>query len=109
MTFDWLWMIVHGFITLFIQHDATAAVVRNGWLVYSRVWLLAGPAGALVDDRPLTVHTDMLLVARAMSRPDSGLEIRDRLWLKITVPRAFIGQSLHAVASTGHHRITAPC
>jgi len=47
---------------------------------------------AVVDDRPLTVHTDMVLVARAMSRPDSGLEIRDRLWLKITVPRAFIGQ-----------------
>jgi len=44
-----------------------------------------------VEDRPLTVHTDMVLVARAMSRPDSGLEIRDRLWLKITIPRAFIG------------------
>ena len=50
-----------------------------------------------MDDRPLTVHTDMVLVARAMSRPDSGLEIRDRLWLKITVPRAFIGQSYHWV------------
>ena len=46
-----------------------------------------------VEDRPLTVHTDMVLVARAMARPDSGLEIRDRLWLKITIPRAFIGQS----------------
>jgi len=34
----------------------------------------------------------MVFVARAMSRPDSGLEIRDRLWLKITIPRAFIGQ-----------------
>ena len=44
------------------------------------------------EDHPLTVHTDMVLVARAMSRPDSGLEIRDRLWLKITIPRAFIGQ-----------------
>lgn len=50
-----------------------------------------------MDDRPLTVHTDMVLVARAMSRPDSGLEIRDRLWLKITVPRAFIGQRYHFV------------
>jgi len=47
-----------------------------------------------VEDQPLTVHTDMVLVARAMSRPDSGLEIRDRLWLKITIPRAFIGQSV---------------
>jgi len=48
----------------------------------------------------MTVHTDMVLVARAMSRPDSGLEIRDRLWLKITVPRAFIGQSHHRVSMT---------
>ena len=43
------------------------------------------------EDCALTVHTDMLCVARAMSHPDSGLEIRDRLWLKITIPRAFIG------------------
>uniref|UniRef100_A0A146M1Z2 Segment polarity protein dishevelled DVL-3 n=1 Tax=Lygus hesperus TaxID=30085 RepID=A0A146M1Z2_LYGHE len=35
--------------------------------------------------------TDMLTVVRAMARPDSGLEIRDRLWLKITIPNAFIG------------------
>jgi len=46
----------------------------------------------VVEDRPLTVHTDMVLVARAMSRVDSGLEIRDRLWLKITIPHAFIGR-----------------
>lgn len=50
------------------------------------------PCFSGTEDRPLTVHTDMVLVARAMSRPDSGLEIRDRLWLKITIPRAFIGQ-----------------
>lgn len=36
--------------------------------------------------------TDMLTVVRAMARPDSGLEIRDRLWLKITIPNAFIGE-----------------
>jgi len=44
------------------------------------------------EDHPLTWRTDMLVVARAMARPDSGLEIRDRLWLKITIARAFIGQ-----------------
>ena len=53
------------------------------------------------EDRPLTVHTDMVFVARAMARPDSGLEIRDRLWLKITIPRAFIGQSAFAVLGLG--------
>jgi len=28
----------------------------------------------------------------AMSAPDSGFEIRDRMWLKITIPNAFIGK-----------------
>ncbi|XP_049883300.1 segment polarity protein dishevelled homolog DVL-3 [Pectinophora gossypiella] len=39
----------------------------------------------------LHVNMDMALVVRAMLRPDSGLEIRDRMWLKITIPNAFIG------------------
>ncbi|VVD03938.1 unnamed protein product [Leptidea sinapis] len=39
----------------------------------------------------LSVNMDMALVVRAMLRPDSGLEIRDRMWLKITIPNAFIG------------------
>lgn len=46
-----------------------------------------GPGGA----QPLTVQTDMATVVRQMARPDSGLEIRDRMWLKITIPNAFIG------------------
>ena len=39
----------------------------------------------------LTVNTDMATIVRAMAQPDSGLEIRDRMWLKITIPNAFIG------------------
>ncbi|XP_043277884.1 segment polarity protein dishevelled homolog DVL-3 isoform X2 [Venturia canescens] len=39
----------------------------------------------------LTINTDMPTIVRAMARPDSGLEIRDRMWLKITIPNAFIG------------------
>lgn len=39
----------------------------------------------------LTVNTDMVTIVQAMARPDSGLEIRDRMWLKITIPNAFIG------------------
>ncbi|XP_023303776.2 segment polarity protein dishevelled-like [Lucilia cuprina] len=30
-------------------------------------------------------------IVKAMIKPDSGLEIRDRMWLKITIPNAFIG------------------
>lgn len=31
-------------------------------------------------------------IVKAMTKPDSGLEIRDRMWLKITIPNAFIGK-----------------
>ncbi|XP_064459800.1 segment polarity protein dishevelled homolog DVL-3-like isoform X2 [Ornithodoros turicata] len=42
-------------------------------------------------DHPLTVETDMETVVKAMAAADSGLDVRDRMWLKITIPRAFIG------------------
>lgn len=34
------------------------------------------------------------VIVSAMKKIDSGLEIRDRLWLKITIPNAFIGSDL---------------
>lgn len=36
----------------------------------------------------------MTAVAKAMANPESGLEVRDRMWLKITIPNAFIGKNL---------------
>ena len=33
-------------------------------------------------------------VVRAMRRTDSGLEVKDRLWLKITIKSAFIGAAV---------------
>lgn len=44
------------------------------------------------EELHLTVNTDMATIVAAMARPDSGLEIRDRMWLKITIPNAFIGE-----------------
>ena len=38
----------------------------------------------------------MATVVKAMANPDSGLEIRDRMWLKITIPNAFIGEFHHS-------------
>ena len=46
------------------------------------------------DDLNLTINTDMATVVKAMAQPDSGLEIRDRMWLKITIPNAFIGEQI---------------
>lgn len=40
----------------------------------------------------LNVNMPYKVIVGAMRKPDSGLEIRDRLWLKITLPNAFIGR-----------------
>lgn len=47
-----------------------------------------------VEEVPLrlTANTPMSVIVREMQKPDSGLEIRDRNWLKITIPNAFIGE-----------------
>jgi hypothetical protein len=41
-----------------------------------------------------TVKSDMEEVIKVMSSPDSGLDIRERTWLKITIPNAFIGSDV---------------
>nr|XP_033780539.1 segment polarity protein dishevelled homolog DVL-2 [Geotrypetes seraphini] len=46
------------------------------------------------DDFNLSIHTDMVSVAKAMASPESGLEVRDRMWLKITIPNAFLGSDV---------------
>uniref|UniRef100_A0A7N4PJ30 Dishevelled segment polarity protein 3 n=1 Tax=Sarcophilus harrisii TaxID=9305 RepID=A0A7N4PJ30_SARHA len=44
-----------------------------------------------LDDFHLSIHSDMATIVKAMASPESGLEVRDRMWLKITIPNAFIG------------------
>lgn len=46
------------------------------------------------EGRGLSVHTDMASVTKAMAAPESGLEVRDRMWLKITIPNAFLGSDV---------------
>ncbi|XP_055735328.1 segment polarity protein dishevelled homolog DVL-3-like isoform X1 [Salvelinus fontinalis] len=46
------------------------------------------------DDFHLSVHSDMATIAKAMANLASGLEVRDRMWLKITIPSAFIGSDV---------------
>lgn len=54
------------------------------------------------DDFHLSIHSDMATVAKAMACPESGLEVRDRMWLKITIANAFIGMSLKAQDMVEH-------
>lgn len=46
------------------------------------------------EEEPLTVQSGMQAICGALKRPGSGLEVRDRLWLKITIPQAFIGSDV---------------
>lgn len=48
-----------------------------------------------LDDFHLSIHSDMATIVKAMASPESGLEVRDRMWLKITIPNAFIGKRLY--------------
>lgn len=41
----------------------------------------------------------MTAVVKAMANPESGLEVRDRMWLKITIPNAFIGENRVSVTT----------
>lgn len=42
----------------------------------------------------LDLQTDRRIVAQRMAFPNSGLEVRNRTWLKIPVPMSFLGSSL---------------
>lgn len=48
---------------------------------------------AVQEESALNVHSDITAVVAAMASRRSGLEVRDRMWLKITIPNAFIGES----------------
>lgn len=47
-----------------------------------------------LEESPLTVKSDMATIVKVMQLPDSGLEIRDRMWLKITISNAVIGKQI---------------
>ncbi|KAG8196080.1 hypothetical protein JTE90_007820 [Oedothorax gibbosus] len=43
------------------------------------------------QENTLTVESDMLSIVKAMTNPESGLEVKDRMWLKLLIPNSFIG------------------
>ncbi|XP_078498519.1 segment polarity protein dishevelled homolog DVL-1 isoform X4 [Lissotriton helveticus] len=49
------------------------------------------PDSEKMEESPLSVKSDMSTIVKVMQLPDSGLEIRDRMWLKITISNAVIG------------------
>lgn len=63
----------------------------NVTLIYFVFTVNAVSANTFKDLQLDVRNTDMLSIVRAMARLDSGLEIRDRMWLKIVIPNSFIG------------------
>jgi hypothetical protein len=56
--------------------------------------LVGGVRPVSPSQMPLTINSGMVSITRAMQRPDSGLEVRDRMWLKIKISNAFIGSDV---------------
>lgn len=71
---------------------------------YESSGLLLSPDGSTIclldtdyrgDEMPgLSLNTKMSDVMRAMNRSDSGLDVKDRVWLKLQIPAAFTGTNL---------------
>ncbi|XP_032251527.1 segment polarity protein dishevelled homolog DVL-1 isoform X2 [Halichoerus grypus] len=70
--------------------DPVRPIDPAAWLSHTAALTGALPHYEL-EEAPLTVKSDMGAVVRVMQLPDSGLEIRDRMWLKITIANAVIG------------------
>jgi hypothetical protein len=53
---------------------------------------IIGPGGVFLAMQPrLDLHSDKRKVVQTMAMPNSGLDIRDRTWLKIPIPMSFLG------------------
>lgn len=85
--------IINFFIQSYSMYVRPPIFFKGEWLshicvsCYSRCNLPIG-----FDEFNLSLHSDMASVAKAMASPESGLEVRDRMWLKITIPNAFLGK-----------------
>nr|XP_031319647.1 segment polarity protein dishevelled homolog DVL-1 isoform X2 [Camelus dromedarius] len=80
--------------------DPVRPIDPAAWLSHTAALTGALPRYEL-EEAPLTVKSDMGAVVRVMQLPDSGLEIRDRMWLKITIANAVIGEGPLAGGGAG--------
>ncbi|XP_070785649.1 segment polarity protein dishevelled homolog DVL-2 isoform X3 [Enoplosus armatus] len=83
-----------GYFTL-PRNEPIRPIDPAAWVSHSVAMTGAYPAfPGSFDDFNLSLHSDMASVAKAMASPESGLEVRDRMWLKITIPNAFLGSDV---------------
>uniref|UniRef100_A0A671W9A9 Si:ch73-335l21.1 n=1 Tax=Sparus aurata TaxID=8175 RepID=A0A671W9A9_SPAAU len=82
-----------GYFTL-PRNEPIRPIDPAAWVSHSVAMTGAYPPFPGFDDFNLSLHSDMASVAKAMASPESGLEVRDRMWLKITIPNAFLGSDV---------------
>ena len=66
----------------------------NGGMFGTQSTSAAGLQHATEANQILDKDSGMLAIVRAMQKPDSGLEVRERTWLKIKIPNAFLGSDM---------------
>ena len=66
----------------------------NGVMFAGSSTTAVGLPHAIASNQILDKDSGMLAIVRAMQKPDSGLEVKDRVWLKITIPNAFLGSDM---------------
>lgn len=66
----------------------------NGGMFGAPSTSAAGLQHATEANQILDKDSGMLAIVRAMQKPDSGLEVRERTWLKIKIPNAFLGSDM---------------
>ena len=64
-------------------------MVWVGFWICSSHKLLNSLPGELAK---LTLTTPMYRIAKAVAALNSGLDVKDRVWLKMTIPKSFIGK-----------------
>ncbi|XP_032446913.1 segment polarity protein dishevelled homolog DVL-3 isoform X1 [Xiphophorus hellerii] len=75
-------------------HYSTSQLCTSLLLLTSHLILTSCCSPGVHEENHLNIHSDMTVVVKAMANPESGLEVRDRMWLKITIPNAFIGSDV---------------
>lgn len=73
------------------QFFTAVNVCKFCWLYLVFIFSFVLGYTELPEGEGLSVNTDMSTIVKTMAAPDSGLDVRDRMWLKITIPNAFIG------------------
>uniref|UniRef100_A0A8C1VMS2 Dishevelled segment polarity protein 3b n=1 Tax=Cyprinus carpio TaxID=7962 RepID=A0A8C1VMS2_CYPCA len=85
---------VYGMSPSMSTITSTSSSITSSIPETERKCLYHNPPLLWFEDFHLSIHSDMAAVAKAMASSESGLEVRDRMWLKITIPNAFIGSDV---------------